>query len=176
MNSGCAVIADHMIGAVPFLLKSGENGLIYEDKKAEQLFTLAEQLARDGDFCRKLGRNAYRTIIEVWNAENAAGRLMALIQKMLCRDGREKVSGGLTEEEVREGQWAGSGLAPCSPAPVLSEYRGRSLAAFRSGRFSMSIRRKGQNSFLRRFGTFSYKHLTQPTKRYLWSSRGAPDQ
>ena len=152
MNSGCAVIADHMIGAVPFLLKSGENGLIYEDKKAEQLFTLAEQLARDGDFCRKLGRNAYRTIIEVWNAENAAGRLMALIQKMLCRDGREKVSGGLTEEEVREGQWAGSGLAPCSPAPVLSEYRGRSLAAFRSGRFSMSIRRKGQHSFLRRFG------------------------
>lgn len=131
MNSGCAVIADHMIGAVPFLLKSGENGLIYEDKKAEQLFTLAEQLARDGDFCRKLGRNAYRTIIEVWNAENAAGRLMALIQKMLCQDGREKVSGGLTEGEVREGQWTGSGLAPCSPAPVLSEYRGRSLAAFR---------------------------------------------
>lgn len=131
MNSGCAVIADHMIGAVPFLLKSGENGLIYEDKRAEQLFALAEQLARDGDFCRKLGRNAYRTIIEVWNAENAAGRLMALIQKMLCRDGREKVSGGLTEGEVREGQWTGSGLAPCSPAPVLSEYRGRSLAAFR---------------------------------------------
>lgn len=131
MNSGCAVIADHMIGAVPFLLKSGENGLIYEDKKAEQLFTLAEQLARDGDFCRKLGRNAYRTIIEVWNAENAAGRLMALIQKMLCQDGREKVSGGLTEGEAREGQWTGSGLAPCSPAPVLSEYRGRSLAAFR---------------------------------------------
>ncbi len=131
MNSGCAVIADHMIGAVPFLLRSGENGFIYEDKKAKQLFSLAELLAKDQAFCRRLGRNAYRTITEVWNAENAAKRLMELIAQMLRQDGGGKGPGVLSEEKVCEEQWTGSGLAPCSPAPILSEYRGRSLAAFR---------------------------------------------
>ena len=129
MNSGCAVIADHMIGAVPFLMKSGENGLIYEDKKAEQLFALAELLAKDRAFSRKLGRNGYRTITEVWNAENAARRLMELIEKILRQDGRGKGQGEIAEGKVSGNQWTGSGLAPCSPAPILSEYRGRSLAA-----------------------------------------------
>ena len=31
MNSGCAVVASHAIGSVPFLIKNGENGLIYEN-------------------------------------------------------------------------------------------------------------------------------------------------
>jgi len=30
MNSGCAVVASHAIGSVPFLMKDGENGLIYK--------------------------------------------------------------------------------------------------------------------------------------------------
>lgn len=29
MNSGCAVVASHAIGSVPFLIKNGENGFIY---------------------------------------------------------------------------------------------------------------------------------------------------
>ena len=31
MNSGCAVVASHAIGSVPFLIKDGVNGLIYEN-------------------------------------------------------------------------------------------------------------------------------------------------
>ena len=29
MNSGCAVVADHMMGAVPYLISHEENGMIY---------------------------------------------------------------------------------------------------------------------------------------------------
>ena len=80
MNSGCALVADHMIGAVPFLVRNGENGLVYRDKRPARLFAAAERLLRDRKFCRELGREAYRTITEVWNAENAALRLLELIR------------------------------------------------------------------------------------------------
>lgn len=38
MNSGCAVIASHAAGATPYLVKNGENGLIYESGNDEKLY------------------------------------------------------------------------------------------------------------------------------------------
>ena len=38
MNSACALVAGHMIGAVPYLIRQGENGLIYEDGKSGSCF------------------------------------------------------------------------------------------------------------------------------------------
>lgn len=78
MNSGCALIADHMIGAVPFLIRDGEDGLIYRDGRKKELFALAERLVCDRALCRKLGRAAYEKITRSWNAEHAAERLIKL--------------------------------------------------------------------------------------------------
>ncbi len=78
MNSGCAVVANHMIGAVPFLIKHGKNGLIYQDGRKEALFRLTCQLLQDRDYCRRLGEAALDTITKEWNAENAAERLCGL--------------------------------------------------------------------------------------------------
>ncbi|MCI9337792.1 MAG: glycosyltransferase [Lachnospiraceae bacterium] len=111
MNSACALAADHMIGAVPYLVRDGENGLVYQDGKPGRLFEAAEKLAGDRAFCRKLGREAYRTITEVWNAENAARRLLELIRTtagLACGDGDPGAAGK-------------GGYAPCAPAKVLSE-------------------------------------------------------
>lgn len=79
MNSGCAVVANHMIGAAPYLIRHGENGLVYEDGREKQLYELAERLVRERGLCGKLGRAAYKTVTEEWNAENAAACLMELI-------------------------------------------------------------------------------------------------
>ena len=38
MNSGCAVIASHEIGSVPFLIDDNKNGLIYENGSEEELY------------------------------------------------------------------------------------------------------------------------------------------
>lgn len=117
MNSGCAVVADHMIGAVPFLIDHGKNGLIYRDGNAEELFTLIAGLLKDRDLCRWLGRNAVQTILQEWNAEKAALRLI-----QLCV--REQF---LPEEAVAPENLPGVPVipvsGPCSPAPVLSERR-----------------------------------------------------
>ena len=147
MNSGCALVADHMIGAIPWLVAHGENGLVYQDGRACELFRMTESLVRDREACRRLGRNAYDTIVETWNAKKAAGNLVKLAEELLNkstdRDSEvdsegfsekfsEKFSGkgsdrfsGEDSDSV-EGCFQG-GLAPCAPAPVLSERKALKL-------------------------------------------------
>lgn len=133
MNSGCALVADHMIGAAPYLVSNGENGLVYRDGCPGQLFSLAESLTRDRLKCADLGRKAYRTITEVWNAENAAGQLMKLIKRLLEQPGSDLGHGkGGRSAVLKKCADAGEGrYAPCLPAPVLSE---RFASAFPCGK------------------------------------------
>lgn len=125
MNSACALVADHMIGAVPYLVKDGENGLIYQDGRTDQLFAAAERLVRDRAFCRELGKAAYRRITGVWNAENAAERLLELIEALTGPDGTRSCRGA-DRPIPRPGSadWKAAGsdsYAPCVPADVISE-------------------------------------------------------
>lgn len=90
MNSGCAVVASHAIGSVPFLIKDGENGLIYESENQAQLEKQVIRLLENTDYRRKIGENAYHTIKSVWNADVAAERLnnlcIDLLQKKNVQD------------------------------------------------------------------------------------------
>ncbi len=76
MNSGCAVVGSSMMGAVPYLIRHGENGMIYRDGSEESLLEAAEKLLEDRAFCRCLGENAVGTIQREWNAETASERLL----------------------------------------------------------------------------------------------------
>lgn len=78
MNSGCAVVASHAIGSVPYLLKNGENGLVYKSGDIGMLFEKVRWLLDNRESARALGRRAYETIATEWNAEVAAERLLAL--------------------------------------------------------------------------------------------------
>lgn len=76
MNSGCAVVAGHMIGAAPYLIKHNENGLVFRSEDVTSLTEEVEKILNNTSFLRKLGRNAYETIHETWNAKVAAERLL----------------------------------------------------------------------------------------------------
>jgi len=130
MNSGCALVADHMIGAVPYLVQNGKNGFLYQDGRKQQLFARAEQLVRDAELTEQLGRKAYETIVNVWNAENAAGSLLELI--------RTTVLGIEASSETRPEGMAEAVLKPCAPAPVLSERAGSRLA-IQNDRYEQTI-------------------------------------
>lgn len=78
MNSGCAVVASHAIGSVPFLVKDGENGFIYKDSDIDDLYNKVKLLLDDPEKRKKMGANAYDTLITQWNAENAAKRFVEL--------------------------------------------------------------------------------------------------
>lgn len=114
MNSGCAVAANHMAGAVPYLIQHGENGFIYEDEKTQQLCEMVERLLEDNRLRRGMARKAYETITREWNAEHAADCLLELLEELgLVPEGESGRFQG--KQRTQNG--------PCSPAPVVKERR-----------------------------------------------------
>lgn len=111
MNSGCAVIANHMMGAVPYLIKHEKNGMIYQDGNKKDLFAITEKLVRDASLCKSLGEQAYATIALEWNAEHAAERLMNMAIALGILPGVQP-DVDLTDD---------NSVGPCSKAPVISE-------------------------------------------------------
>ena len=105
MNSGCAVVASHAIGSVPFLIRDGENGLVYESGNIDMLCEKVKYLLERPEEQKKLGCAAYQTITELWSAENAAARLNELLIEVL--------SGEKNPELFADG--------PCSKAEILAE-------------------------------------------------------
>lgn len=82
MNSGCAVVASHAIGAVPFLVDHKQNGLIYENGNLADLYNKVKYLLDNPDEQKRLGEAAYHTIADLWNAEVAAERFIHFIDEI----------------------------------------------------------------------------------------------
>lgn len=83
MNSGCAVVANGEIGSVPFLIKNGYSGLIFNNGDVQQMGELVSHLMEDLPTMRALGENAYRTISKTWNAHTAVKNFILLVDSFL---------------------------------------------------------------------------------------------
>ena len=83
MNSACAVVAGHGIGAVPFLLKHGKNGLVYKTGCYKEFQAYVLRLCKDAELRKQLGKHAYYTIITEWNPKEAADRLYRFSEGLL---------------------------------------------------------------------------------------------
>lgn len=127
MNSGCAVVADHMIGAAPWMIRQRENGILYHDGCEQQLQEYVAELLQDPAECRRLGEAAQRTVRTEWNARTTAERLVRLCREMGFLTGAP----GTTPAEPAllapsqclpappvPALWTDG---PCSPAPVIPE-------------------------------------------------------
>jgi len=86
MNSGCAVVASHVIGSVPFMVQDGTNGLIYPSGNTDALYEKVRYLLDNREEQERLGRAAYQTVISEWNAKTAADRLMQFMAKLLINE------------------------------------------------------------------------------------------
>lgn len=86
MNSGCAVIASHEVGSVPFLIRDRENGLVYRSGDVDMLCEKIRYLLEHPQEQKRLGKAAYETIVNEWNAEVAAERVVKLSQAILDGD------------------------------------------------------------------------------------------
>lgn len=105
MNSGCAVIASSAPGSVPYLLKNGENGLIYPSGDEASLIRQLRFLLEHPEAQMRLGNAGCETIRSQWNPELAAQRLVALTQCLL--------EGGNGQALFSDG--------PCSPVKAMNE-------------------------------------------------------
>ena len=105
MNSGCVVISDRMEGASLFLIEQGENGYWCHKPTANGMAELVIKLLEDRPLRDKLGRRAYETITDTWNAEVAGKRLLKMCEAIL-------------NGEVPAGLWTDG---PGSKAEIISE-------------------------------------------------------
>lgn len=105
MGSGCAVVASHAIGSAPFLIRDGENGLLYESGNVDMLCEKLRFLLQQPMEQTRLGAAACKTITDEWNAGIAARRLLELADSIL--------RGETSPERYLSG--------PCSKAIILRD-------------------------------------------------------
>lgn len=105
MNSGCAVVANVQAGAVPYLIRHRENGMIYSDGSYEKMEEAVLFLLKNPKEIERLGENAYETISRLWNASYAAKELLRMIK------------------ELKEGSFTPPVEGPLSPARVIAPGR-----------------------------------------------------
>lgn len=106
MNSACAVVAGSGIGAVPFLIKHRNNGLVYKTGHYHEFQEQVLTLCQNRELRKKLGTSAYHTIAKLWNPKEAADRLYRFCEGLI--EGRV-----IPEKE-----------GPLSPAPLIAPRKG----------------------------------------------------
>lgn len=78
MNSACVPVASHMIGATPYLIKDGYNGLVFKSGDIKSLYITIKKLLDNPEEVRKMSHHAYETIVKLWNADKAVQALLHL--------------------------------------------------------------------------------------------------
>lgn len=105
MNSGCVEVVNAQVGAAPYLIRHGENGLVYPGDCYDKMETLVLDLLENWDERKQMGRAAYETIRDTWNADNAAKELIRFTR------------------ELMRGEIAPAQTGPLSKAPAVSPRR-----------------------------------------------------
>lgn len=82
MSNGCAVVASNAIGSVPFLIKDGANGLVFESENLDSFENKVISLMDSSKLRQSLSRNAVNTMRTVWSPQNAAHSLLDLIERL----------------------------------------------------------------------------------------------
>lgn len=87
MNSACAVVSNSIIGSAPYLIENGVNGLLYHnDKNSDELTEKVKLLLDDKNARKEYSKKAYETIVNEWNAENAADKFIALAKVISSKE------------------------------------------------------------------------------------------
>ena len=102
MNSGCVEVANVEVGAAPFLIQHGKNGLVYRDGSYEDMEKQVTYLLENPMKASAMGMEAYKTIATQWNAGEAAKRLLKFY------------------EDWKKGETELPQEGPFSPAPVIA--------------------------------------------------------
>ena len=101
MNSGCVEVVNVQVGAAPYLIRHGENGLLYPHGSYDKMEALMLDLFAHWNERKQMGRAAYETIRDLWNADHAAAALLRFV------------------ERLRQGEIRAEAEGPMSAAPVI---------------------------------------------------------
>ncbi len=100
LNSRCAVLASHAMGATPYLIKHEKNGLVFKSEDQNDFNNKLYILATDADLRRALSDEGYNTIASLWNADVAAERLLDFAKGLMNGKIKEYEDGPMSVAEV----------------------------------------------------------------------------
>lgn len=79
MNSACAVVACCEAGSVPFLINQWINGMVFPENDYDKMKAAVIYLITHAKEREDMGTKAYHTIVDSWNANNAADTLLYMV-------------------------------------------------------------------------------------------------
>lgn len=81
MNSACLVIANEMIGAVPYIVKNEYNGFTY--RNVNEIYHIISCISLNKYDTNVIGKKAYESMVNYWCPEEAAKRFLKLSKVIL---------------------------------------------------------------------------------------------
>ena len=83
MSNGCACVASDLVGAAPFLIDNGRNGFLFRTGDVNDLTNKIKSLIDNIEMRESFQKQAYKTMIEIWNPSKAAENLVLLSKSIL---------------------------------------------------------------------------------------------
>ncbi len=80
MASGCAVIASHLMGSVPYLINDKETGFVFKSLDIDDLYSKVKTIMQEDELCNTVSKKAYESIADEFNGSNAAKKLATLMK------------------------------------------------------------------------------------------------
>ena len=105
MSSACAVVASNAVGSASFLIEDNINGLLFKNKDWNDLYEKVKRLIDEPELKECFGRMAYQTMMEKWNAEIAAKRLVELSEHLERCEQTPFITGPCSKAEVLSKQY-----------------------------------------------------------------------
>lgn len=80
MSNKCCLVGSDKIGAVPYLVKDGFNGMVFKNKSVDSLYQQVKYLFDHPAERRMMAEQGYRDIVSLWSPKHAAANLLTLIK------------------------------------------------------------------------------------------------
>lgn len=105
MSCGCVLVGSSAIGSIPFLVKDGENGCIFQSGNVESLTKRVEWLLQHPQKRKQIRNAAIKTMQELWAPKQVAERFLLLSQALLSGNDTPYLEGPCSKAEVLSNNW-----------------------------------------------------------------------
>lgn len=87
------------------MIENKFNGLVYENGNINDFYESVKKLLNNRKECSRIGINAYNTIKNTWNAEEAAKRLIKLSEALMNGNQLNIERGPCSRAELIKNDW-----------------------------------------------------------------------
>ena len=106
MDSACVPVVSHAVGSAAFLVRHGENGLVYQMGSAGDLTAKLRSLMDDRNKTAQLAQNAAHTVKDLYNGQEAGARFLSVCTSLLKGEAPESFAQGpMSPAGILKNRW-----------------------------------------------------------------------